>query len=246
MTCPRTSIPWLLVPLLAFACDSKSLGKLESSGGETAAGTHSPTGPGSGGSGDSATGPSSASSSGSATGSNTTADDGGETGPLNCDAPFYYFEPPTCPTGALAIPERGCYVPCDPVNDTCQPDTTCLPVEINPCPCLDNEPCCDACAGETFLCLPPQFDPACTALVGTFTSVDELECGLGPGGMVALCHWMITFDGSAYDWLYSDVGEVGPYACAQGQITTDNGTDGTYDPLADTLVWSGVAYVRAP
>jgi hypothetical protein len=98
---------------------------------------------------------------------------------------------------------------------------------------------------------------ACADLAGKqFDSVAEYECGLGPDGPVP-CHWRISFSESAsgglnYDWQYSDVGASGPVQCQDGALTAEPQVSGqapytgTYDPVAQTLVWDGIDYQLAP
>ncbi len=100
-------------------------------------------------------------------------------------------------------------------------------------------------------------DAACADLAGkAFDSVGEHECGLGPNGP-ELCHWHISFSGSAsggltYVWQYSDVGETGPVQCQDGVLTGQSQVSGqapyagTYDPATQALVWDGIDYQPAP
>ena len=90
-------------------------------------------------------------------------------------------------------------------------------------------------------------DP-CSLLAGaTFTSVDALECGLGPNG-VELCHWTISFTASTYEHSYSDVQDSGTYSCAGGVITSQSSAfdlpagGGTIDAEGG-LLWGMVAYL---
>jgi len=89
---------------------------------------------------------------------------------------------------------------------------------------------------------------ACAALAGhTFSSVAEMECGLGPDG-AASCHWTVRFavDGT-YSWSYSDVGQSGTYTCSGASVTgTRTGSppvSGSYDAQTGQLTWDGVVYV---
>ena len=90
-------------------------------------------------------------------------------------------------------------------------------------------------------------DPLCAVVPdSTWSSVEELECGLGPKGEV-LCHWSLSFgaDGS-FGWQYSDVGESGTWTCADGTIHADTGGRVIAAELSDPthLSWDGVAYTR--
>jgi len=88
----------------------------------------------------------------------------------------------------------------------------------------------------------------CASLEGTYTSVDELECGLTPSG-VGLCHWSLTFMSSTFTWQYSDVGESGSYACENGDVVASTAGDRQYQgTLAEdgSLTFDGVKYTRRP
>ncbi len=88
----------------------------------------------------------------------------------------------------------------------------------------------------------------CVDLPGSrWSSVEELECGRAPGG-VALCHWQVQFgaDGT-FDWRYSDVAEVGEWACTAGVLTASTWGRGSMTvTLVDAthLTWVDVPYVR--
>jgi hypothetical protein len=99
-----------------------------------------------------------------------------------------------------------------------------------------------------------QQNGACFELEGrTFTSVNELECGLTPDG-VSRCHWIVSFatrDTATSDvsWSYSDIHETGRAECrGQAVVATTGGrtVHGTYDPDSGTLIWAGEHYVTAP
>lgn len=91
---------------------------------------------------------------------------------------------------------------------------------------------------------------ACTALEGqSFSSVEELECGQGPGG-ISRCHWRIELSAldakrSTFTWRYSDVGESGAVRCTGRRLATDGfglTHTGAYDPATRQLVWEDVPY----
>jgi hypothetical protein len=85
----------------------------------------------------------------------------------------------------------------------------------------------------------------CEALeLRTFLSVDELECGLGPGG-VELCNWRVELRGGRYEWGHSDVAESGTYTCTGSVVTADMYV-GTWDDDREIFVWDGVDYEMAP
>ena len=85
----------------------------------------------------------------------------------------------------------------------------------------------------------------------TFGSVTPMECGLGANGQVTLCTWTIVFSTNGmYQWLHSDVGQVGTYHC-EGQtlfMTPDNGTAIAvpFDRTTGHLTWQGVDYLIRP
>lgn len=95
---------------------------------------------------------------------------------------------------------------------------------------------------------------ACTAFEGrTFESLEEHECGLGPGG-TAMCLWHLRFEPidashSKFSWQHSDVGETGSVRCTGRTLLTD-GIDrvysGSYDPDARRLTWDRVLYAVTP
>jgi hypothetical protein len=87
---------------------------------------------------------------------------------------------------------------------------------------------------------------ACELVLGqSYSSQEELECGLGPNGVV-LCFWTIGFDGSMYNWSYSDVGDSGDYTCAGLDLLSvpEGEVLGTVSPSGDVLDWQGVLYDR--
>lgn len=93
-------------------------------------------------------------------------------------------------------------------------------------------------------------DGACTAFEGhAFSSVEELECGLTPGG-VAKCHWTLSLSAldaqrSTFMWRYSDVGESGAVRCTGRHLSTDGigpVHTGDYDPATHQLIWEDVPY----
>jgi hypothetical protein len=91
-------------------------------------------------------------------------------------------------------------------------------------------------------------EDACVALDGTFKSVDELECGLGPDG-VALCRWSLTFTTGTFTWDYSDITDAGSYRCKDGAIAATNGGGSMYaGTVTDEgkLTFDGVVYERTP
>lgn len=88
---------------------------------------------------------------------------------------------------------------------------------------------------------------ACAAVSGrTFASLEELECGLGPNGVV-LCHWHLTLSANgSWTWQHSDYGESGTWTCAEGVVTGlisgPGAYTGTYDTVTGTLTWDGHDY----
>ncbi|MDP2305388.1 MAG: hypothetical protein Q8P18_05130 [Pseudomonadota bacterium] len=80
----------------------------------------------------------------------------------------------------------------------------------------------------------------------TFSSLEELECGLGPDGP-ELCHWTLTFGEGTYEWSYSDTGETGTVTCdAENKLTatSSGGTThpGTFHRTTGRVTWDGVVY----
>lgn len=82
---------------------------------------------------------------------------------------------------------------------------------------------------------------ACDTIDGkTYTSLEQMECGLGPMGPVP-CNWTITFTAGDWEWAYSDVIETGTYTCSGNDI--DGGTyGGSLDPTTGILTWEGAEY----
>ncbi len=239
-------IPTFLTALMVTACvakDPDSLGELES-GNDDGMTTSNGSSEG-------------ASEGGSATsasaGSETGETESGETGPLELcpDPAFPYFEPAACPTNDATplLPGAGCYEPCEGPDSRCTVGV-CSEVQTNPCVCAEGDDgggdCCAACGSLDWLCVDGLPDLVCAEVVGTtFSSVEELECGLGPKG-VELCRWTVEFDESGgYLWMHSDLGEGGPYTCEGGAITVGNnpGLEASYDPRTGILTWDGVDYV---
>lgn len=107
-----------------------------------------------------------------------------------------------------------------------------------------------ACTGMHDPSTVEQQNGACIDLEGrTFSSVNELECGLTPDG-AARCHWQLAFairDGQASDfaWSYSDVGESGRVECHGHALsaTASRKITGSYDPATQMLTWDGQVYV---
>jgi hypothetical protein len=92
---------------------------------------------------------------------------------------------------------------------------------------------------------------SCAAVRGkSFASVNPMECGLGPNGVVT-CHWSVVFhaDGT-FAWAHSDVSESGTYSCDGASITGVRGGGAIivahFDDATGTLTWDGAAYVLAP
>lgn len=167
--------------------------------------------------------------------------------PLLCEdtgLPEYF--PAGCPDLLLPqLPAAGCYEECTGPGDPCVAGR-CTEVQVDPCPCGDDpEACCDACTGSAWLCLDEVPKDACEEIVGrTFTSIEQLECGITPDGVV-LCNWSVDFrvDGE-FIWMYSDIGEAGTYTCENGIITLTSGQDvaQSYDPVTGVLTWDDVDY----
>src|SRR5690606_6064044 len=88
---------------------------------------------------------------------------------------------------------------------------------------------------------------ACQIIDGeTYSSVDELECGQGPGGPV-YCNWSIEFLAGVFLWNYSDVGETGSYTCDGDSVFGTAGQrelEGSLDGTTGELTWDGVVYSR--
>lgn len=81
----------------------------------------------------------------------------------------------------------------------------------------------------------------------TYWSVDELECGLGPEGVVT-CNWSIEFLAGVFLWSYSDIGETGSYTCEGDDIIGMAGgreVQGFLDRTSGELTWDGVLYSPA-
>lgn len=87
---------------------------------------------------------------------------------------------------------------------------------------------------------------ACDLVLGqSYSSQEELECGITPNGVV-LCNWTIGFDGSMYTWSFSDVGDSGDYTCAGLDLLSvpEGNVLGTVSPTGDVLDWQGHLYDR--
>jgi hypothetical protein len=85
---------------------------------------------------------------------------------------------------------------------------------------------------------------ACSLVLDqSYASREQLECGLGPDGVV-LCNWTIDFDGSQYVWNYSDVGQSDAYACDGLDLLSVPGGEvlGTVTADGAELTWAGVLY----
>ena len=87
---------------------------------------------------------------------------------------------------------------------------------------------------------------ACDVIDGrTYWSVDELECGLGPNGVVN-CKWSIGFLAGVFEWSYSDVGEAGRYFCEgdviMGVASGQRSLEGSLDRATGELIWEGEVY----
>ncbi|MFO7567676.1 MAG: hypothetical protein R6X02_33855 [Enhygromyxa sp.] len=106
----------------------------------------------------------------------------------------------------------------------------------HPCACTSPEPT-DASLAD---------DNACALVLDrVYTSNEQLECGLGPGG-VALCYWSVRFDGEQFVWNYSDISEAGGYDCVDLDLVArpDGEHLGTVSADGSSLIWSGVGYSR--
>jgi hypothetical protein len=83
----------------------------------------------------------------------------------------------------------------------------------------------------------------------TFVSVNQMECGLGPDGVVTRCNWRVAFTASAYTWSHSDVVESGAYSCDGATIIATRAAASTtpllgrLDPQTGQLTWDGATYV---
>lgn len=265
MNMTSTRIPWMSLVALALAScvakDPENLGELDtsSSGGSESDTASTGTTVGSGESdttadpsvttlsttdseGESETTVGSLSESESQSESGSTAETGE---PIECAAEEVEHFPAGCPDtqSGVQLPAQGCYEECTGLDDACTVGT-CMLTQVDPCPCADDPNlCCDACSGEQWLCVDQAELGDCGFVVGrTFTSIEELECGLGPKGP-ELCNWSVAFafDGT-FMWMHSDVGEGGSYACADGTITITDGPMVDVEVNADILTWDGVQY----
>ncbi|HVH98704.1 MAG TPA: hypothetical protein VM869_08340 [Enhygromyxa sp.] len=88
-------------------------------------------------------------------------------------------------------------------------------------------------------------DACALVLDQSYSSQEQLECGIGPNGVV-LCNWTIAFDGSQYLWSFSDVGSSGDYSCAGLNLLSvpEGDTLGSVSPDGAVLTWDGVLYDR--
>ena len=82
----------------------------------------------------------------------------------------------------------------------------------------------------------------------TFVSVNQMECGLGPSGVVN-CNWRVTFTGGTFSWSHSDVVETGSYTCDGAVISATRAVPSTtpllgrLDPQTGQLTWDGATYL---
>ena len=81
-----------------------------------------------------------------------------------------------------------------------------------------------------------------------FQSLEKLERGLGPNGVV-LDYWHISFKDGKFSWAHSDVSESGRYEydSATGKITASPRAgklkyEGKYDPKTGALIWQDKKY----
>ena len=88
-------------------------------------------------------------------------------------------------------------------------------------------------------------DACALVLDQSYSSQEQLECGIGPNGVVP-CNWTIAFDGSQYLWSFSDVGSSGDYSCAGLNLLSvpEGDTLGSVSPDGAVLTWDGVLYDR--
>ena len=100
---------------------------------------------------------------------------------------------------------------------------------------------------------PPQSGgEPCTTIVGhSFGSVSPMECGLAPGGQIATCTWVVTFEANgSYRWRHSDVAESGTYYCQAGVLYAVPETLPqvaiAYDATTHRMTWQGADYVMQP
>ncbi len=242
--------------VLSSACiakDADNLGMVDDDGADTAE-TDDPATTG-GSSGGSASATTTTGNDPSATDGDDGATDGATVGdsgdPLTCDDPgSTFFEPASCSSKEPVplLPESGCYEPCAGPGAACAVGE-CTEVQVEPCPCPpDAESCCGACSANEWLCVELPTDDYCEDIIGAiFQSVEELECGIKPGGVV-LCNWTIDFDADGtFIWMFSDVGAGGNYTCEDGVLDVQGvGVDYNYDPMTQILTWDGVEYMRQP
>jgi len=79
-----------------------------------------------------------------------------------------------------------------------------------------------------------------------FSSIEELEVGLGPQGEVC-GNWTIGFTEDGFQWHHSDVFEQGAYRCQGAEVNRiDGGEAGRFDTSTDILMWENVEYLCLP
>jgi hypothetical protein len=90
---------------------------------------------------------------------------------------------------------------------------------------------------------------ACERIAGhQYRSVEELECGLGPGGP-ELCNWTLEFDTAGhFAWYLSDFMESGSYYCNGLMVFGAGNTNvtGSLDPASGILSWDDHDYAQSP
>ena len=78
-----------------------------------------------------------------------------------------------------------------------------------------------------------------------FISIEELEVGLGPEGII-LGYWSIDFyEDGMYEWNYSDITEFGEFTCNQNIISYSSYEgmhQSVYDMQSEILHWTDVSY----
>jgi hypothetical protein len=83
----------------------------------------------------------------------------------------------------------------------------------------------------------------------SFRSIEKLDRGLGPNGII-LGYWNVTFDEGSFSWGFSDVGANGFYTCENNILeATLNGlgqnVSGRYNPDTGILTWDDIEYIKS-
>ena len=82
-------------------------------------------------------------------------------------------------------------------------------------------------------------------LPSRFTSIQELEIGLGLEGVI-LGNWSVKFnENETYEWNYSDITEFGNFYCNENSISYSSNEgvhQSVYDIQSEILHWADVEY----